>query len=59
MATVNEIREAAEEYEDVQACLEAMRVAELQQFVKRLRLQPGGRSEQDIVEALIDCLEWF
>ncbi len=34
-------------------------MVERQQLVKLLRLQPGGRSRQDIVEALIDCLEWF
>ncbi len=59
LTAINEIREAAEEYDDVQAYLEAMRAVELRQFVKRLHLQPGGRRKQDIVEALVDCLDWF
>lgn len=55
----NEIREAAEEHDDEQTYLEAMRMAELRQLAKRLQVQPGGRSKQDLVEALVECLDWF
>lgn len=56
---VNEIREAAEEYDDAQACLQAMRMDELRQLAKRLPFQLRSRTKQDIVEALVECLEWF
>ena len=59
VATANEICEAAEEYEDEQTYFEAMRMAELRQFAKRLPVQPAGRSKQDLVEALVECVEWF
>ncbi len=55
----NEIREAAEEHDDEQTYLEAMPMAELRQFAKRLQVRPGGRSKQDLVEALVECLDWF
>ncbi|WP_419839419.1 type I restriction endonuclease [Candidatus Poriferisodalis sp.] len=59
VTAANEIRGAAEEYDDVQTYLETMRMVELRQFAKRLSVQPGGRSKQDMVEALVKCLEWF
>ncbi|MCY4517726.1 MAG: type I restriction endonuclease [Acidimicrobiaceae bacterium] len=59
VTAANEIRGAAVEYDDEQTYLEAMRMAELRQFAKRLPVQPGGRSKQDMVEALVECLEWF
>ncbi len=59
MTAVNETREAAAEYDDERACLEAMRMVELRQLAKRLPVHPGGRSKQDTVEALVECLEWF
>ena len=55
----NEIREAAEEHDDEQAYFEAMRMADLRQLAKRLAVQPSGRSKQDLVEALVECLDWF
>ncbi len=59
VSAASEIREAAEEYDDLQASLEAMRMVELRQFAKRLPIQPGGRSKRDTVEALVGCVEWF
>ncbi len=59
VTAANEIRGAAMEYDDEQTYLKAMRMAELRQFAKRLPGQPGGRSKQDMVEALVECLEWF
>ncbi|MDE0133284.1 MAG: hypothetical protein OXM54_00460 [Acidimicrobiaceae bacterium] len=58
-AAVDEIHEAAAGYDDERTCLEAMRMVELRHFAKRLPIQPGGRSKQDTVEALVACLEWF
>lgn len=58
-AAVDEIHEAAEGYDDERTCLEAMRMVELRHFAKRLSIQPGGRSKQDTVEALVECLDWF
>lgn len=55
----HEIREAAEEHGDEQTYLEAMRMADLRQFARRLPVQPSGRSKQDLVEALVGCLDWF
>ncbi len=59
VTVVNEIREAAAEYEDERAFLEDMPMAELRSLAKCLSVHPGGRSKQDIVEALVECLEWF
>ena len=59
VATVDEIHEAAEEYDDKRACLEDMRMDELRQFAKRLPFQPLSRTKQDIVRALVERLEWF
>lgn len=59
MTAVNEIREAAAEYDDERTRLEAMRMVELRQLAKRLPIHPRGRSKQDTVEALVECLEWF
>lgn len=55
----HEIREAAEEHGDEQTYLEAMRMADLRQFARRLPVQPSGRSKQNLVEALVECLDWF
>lgn len=55
----DEIREAATEHDDEQTYLESMRMAELRQFARRLPVHPGGRSKQDLVEALVECLDWF
>ena len=55
----DEIRDAAEEYDDEQTYLAATRMAERRQFARRLPVQPGGRSKQDLVDALIECLDWF
>jgi len=58
-ATVDEIHEAAEKYDDERACLDNMRMDELRQLAKRLPFQPRSRTKQDIVEALVERLEWF
>lgn len=58
-SAADEIREAATEHDDEQTYLETMRMAELRQFARRLPVQPGGRSKQDLVEALVECLDWF
>lgn len=59
VTAVDKIREAAEEYNDMQACLQAMRMDELRELAKRLPFQLRSRTKQDIVEALGECLEWF
>lgn len=59
VATVDEIHEAAEKYDDERACLDDMRMDELRHLAKRLPFQPRSRTKHDIVEALVERLEWF
>lgn len=58
-ATANEIREAAEEHADVRVYLESLKVVELRERAGHLDRGTSGLRKQDLVDELVDWLEWF
>lgn len=58
-ATASEVREAAVEHVDVRAYLESLKVAELREWAGRLGRGTAGLRKQDLVDELVDWLDWF
>ena len=58
-ATVNKIREAAQEHADVRAYLESLKVVELRELAGRLDRGTAGLRKQALVDELADWLAWF
>ena len=57
--TALEIREAAGEHADVQAYLASLRVVELREWAGRLDRGTVGLRKQDLVDTLVDWLDWL
>ncbi|MYK72892.1 MAG: hypothetical protein F4021_14545 [Acidimicrobiales bacterium] len=58
-AAASEVREAAVEHVDVRAYLGSLKVAELREWAGRLGRGTAGLRKQDLVDELVDWLDWF
>jgi len=59
VTAADEIREAAEEFVDVQAYLASLKVVELRDWAVRLGLGTSGLRKQGLVDTLAENIEWL